>query len=257
MADVAAAVYDKSSVVLSKRQRKDKVSATHIKRPTLPARKTLTPAQQWRAHLWMIDTAHAQGEQALRGLAIALARMIQADAFGVLFFDTRPGVTSRGNVDDLLWDRTCPVTNDGRSLHELLKPRRERRQYDLGTTALIANVWEPWRMARALECLGPEGEWGEWRQDRHNHFATVWHPWPLVWVCNGNHSATAAALKGGGSLQCEEAFDATPLLDVVSTNGRQWFGEDGRVLGRVHSMPMAGIIEIGRRLVQLSKARRK
>jgi hypothetical protein len=257
MTDVAANGAGKSSLVLPKRQRKDKVSATHVTRPKLPPKRTLTRAQQWEAHLWMIDTAQARGHRALRGLAVALARMIQADAFGVLFFDTRPGVTSRGNVDDLLWDRTCPVTKDGRTLRELLRPRRDNHQYDLATTALITNVWEPWRMARALECLGPDGEWGQWRQDPHNHFATVWHPWPLVWVSNGNHSTTAAALKGGGAIVCEESFDATPLLRVISTDGKHWFGEDGRVIGRVHSLPMAGIVEIGRRLALSTKGHRK
>jgi hypothetical protein len=77
----------------------------------------------------------------------------------------------------------------------------------------------------------------------------------LLWIDNGNHSATAAMLKDGGAIRCEASFDATPLLRVVSTNGRLWFGENQRVLGLVRSLPMADIVEVGRRLVRLSDRR--
>lgn len=242
----------KSFLAPMRRRCKNKLASTHIRRPVLPARQKLTPAELWRAHLWMIDTAQAHGRKALQGLAIALARMIQADVLSVLLFDGRQGVHGRGSIDDLLWDRNLPVTKDGRRLLDLLVPTRRPRRFNLGSTALIANPWEPWRLARALQSLGPNCEWGEWRQDKNNHFVAAWYPWPLLWVSNGNHSATAASLKGGGKIRCEDVFEATPLLKVVSTNGRHWFGEDGRALGRVHSMPMAGLIEVGRRLIGLN-----
>lgn len=171
--------------------------------------------------------------------------------FGVLVFDTREGISARTTVDDLLWDRSLAITHKGERIEDLLAATSNSQRFDLGTVALITRAWAPWRMARALQNLGPGCRWAKWKQDRLNHVAAVWHPWPLLWVSNGNHSATAAALKGGGRIKCEEAFDATPLLRVVTTNGRQWFGQGGQVLGRVRSMPMAGIFEIGRRLIRL------
>ena len=230
------------------RQRKDKISLTYLPRPNLPARRRLTPAQMWKAHLWTIDTAQAHGVQALQGLSIALARMIQADAFHVLFYDARERVGARGTIYDLLWDPHIPITRDGKTLLNLLSPCRRPRKFELGSTALITNVWERWRLLHALQKIGPRCEWGQWRQDS-NHHAFAWYPWPLLWVDNGNHSATAAALKGSGQIKCEAVFDATALLKNVTTNGRQWFGANGQVLSRVHSMPMAGIFEIGRRLI--------
>lgn len=237
----------------SKARHRD-VLAERIPPPRLPARGSLTRTQQWRSLLWMIDTAQAHGTNALRGLTIALARMIQADAFRALFFDARPHRSPDGSIDDLLWDRDRPVTRSGSRLEDLLTRRRIRDRIELEATATIAGIWEPWRLARALEHLGSSGSWGSWRQDS-NHHAVCWHPWPLVWIDNGNHSATTATLKGGGTLTCEQSFDATPLLRAVTTNGRQWFGEDRRVLGSVNSLPMAGVIEVGRRLIAVERPR--
>lgn len=246
----------KSFLALPKVHRRSRVANTRVPAPKLPARGALTRAQQWRSLLWMIDTAQAHGAKALRGLSIALARMVQADAFNVLFLDARPHRSPDGSIDDLLWDRNQPITAAGERLVDLLALRGRRRRLELASTATIANVWERWRLARALQCLGPACAWGAWRQDT-NHHAVAWYPWPMLWIDNGNHSATAALLKGGGVIRCEASFDATPLLRVVTTDGRRWFGENRRVLGPVHSLAMAGIVEVGRRLVQLSDRRKR
>lgn len=239
----------KSFVALPKNRQQSAIAKTRIQHPRLPEKGPLTKAQQWRSLLWIIDTAQAHGDHALRGLTIALARMVQAEAFSILLLDARPHRSPDGSVNDLLWDTNLPVTQSGQKMGDLLKRRRKRDSFDLGKSAVITNVWEPWRLARALQNLGPSCAWGPWRQDE-NHHAVAWYPWPIVWVDNGNHSATTATLKGGGMIRCEACVDATPLLRVVTTNGRQWFGENRRVLGKVGSLPMAGIFEIGRRLIR-------
>ncbi len=250
MKELAALVRSsaKSHVAIPKGYRPS-VDNTRVPHPTLPQKGPLTKAQQWRSLLWMIDTAQAHGDEALRGLTIALARMIQAEAFAVLFLDARPHRSPDGSQDDLLWDKNLPITQNGRSLASLLVNRRKREYFELCASAVIANFWEPWRLVRAFQNLGPTCAWGAWCQSL-NHHAVVWHPWPLIWIDNGNHSTTAAILKGGGKIQCEASFDAEPLLRVVTTNGRHWFGENGRKLSPVYSLPMAGILEIGRRLIQ-------
>ena len=98
---------------------------------------------------------------------------------------------SDGTIDDLLWDRRRPITRTGQCLQDLLKPRRVRDRVDLGAAAVISNIWEPWRLARAFQHLRLSGTWDVWKQET-NHHAIAWHPWPLIWIDNGNHSATAA-----------------------------------------------------------------
>jgi hypothetical protein len=229
-----------------------KRSPMRVERPVLPKYRRLTVLEQWTSLRWIIDTAETHGTHALRGLTVALSRMIQAQAFETLLMDARPFREPLGNVEQLLWDESQPVAKDGRRLADLMSRRRVRDRINLTATAVIAKIWEPWRLARALQNLGPGLGWGPWRQD-NNHHAVAWHPWPLVWVYNGNHSVATATLRGGGELKCEASFDASPLLRLVTTDGESWFGEDRRVLGPVRSLPMAGIVEIGRRLTR-SKA---
>jgi len=237
----------KSVVAKGKIRQHKRIRETRVELPLLPKRRRLTKDEEWLSLLWMIDTAEAHGKLALHGLTIALARLIQAESLRVLFFDARPHRSPDNDVNDLLWDRNSPISSDGRKIDDLLV-RRRGRNIELGSAAVIVGVWERWRLARALQNLGPSGEWGSWRQD-DNHRAVAWYPWPLIWVDNGNHSTTAALLRGGGAMTCEASFDAAPLLRLVSTDGKMWFGENRRALGPVRSVPLAGIFEIGRRLL--------
>jgi hypothetical protein len=135
-----------------------------------------------------------------------------------------------------------------------LIPRSTRSlSVNLNDAAVFPSPWERWRLLGALHRLGPGRAWGEWRQDA-NHFGIAWRPWPLVWVSNGNHSTTAALVRGGGRFKCQEAFDFTPVLNAVDTNGLTWYRTDDQTeLGPVSSMPMAGIFVIGKRLAGLQR----
>lgn len=74
-----------------------------------------------------------------------------------------------------------------------------------------------------------------------------------MWVDNGNHSTMAALVRGGGRLKCKEAFDFTPVLEAVRTDGITWArAADGSKIGPVRSMPMAGIFLIGQRLAGIA-----
>lgn len=216
--------------------------------PDLPPSGNLDRSQQWQSLIWMIATAGSHGESALRGLTIALTRLIQAEAFSALFYDARPHRNPLGDFDELLWDRDKQVVGKKRR-DQLLVGTKDAGPIDLASTAVIAAIWEPWRLMRALGNLGPEDPWGPWQQSA-NHSAVYWAPWPLVWVYNGNHSSTAAMIKSGGSLVCDAHYDATPLISAIHTDGVRWYGEADRDLGPVNSLPMAGIIEIGRSLIQ-------
>jgi hypothetical protein len=219
-------------------------------RPELPQQGPLEPAQRWKSLLWAIDSAQAHGDEGLRGLAVALARLIQADSMSLLLLDGRESMQPCATVEDLLWAQDRAITADGRSVEKLLTAQSGDRTIELASTAVIANIWQPSRLIKVLDWIGEQGTRGAWKQDR-NHHAVVWHPWPLVWVTGGNHSTTAATLKGGGKLVCDASRDASPLLRAVTTDGIVWRNEEKQEIGKVRSLPMAGIIEIGRRLIGL------
>ena len=64
----------------------------------------------------------------------------------------------------------------------------------------------------------------------------------------------AVILTHGGKLKASETFDAKELLLSVYTDGTNWLRVDNnKIIAPVESLQMAGILEIGRRLVKAPK----
>ena len=218
--------------------------------PNLPQSGSLTQGQQWTSMLWSIDSAQAHGQHALRGLAVALSQVIRARAIEMLVMDAREFRKTPWDEDYLLWDESLPLNSLGDTRYSLTKKASRTISVDLNDAIVIPSPWERWRFLRALHGLGHKRNWGPWRQDP-NHVGVAWKPWPIVWVSNGNHSTMAALIRGGGQFKCYEAYDFSAVLRAVKTDGLNWIRLDnGTVLEPVRSLPMAGIFEIGRRLMR-------
>lgn len=216
--------------------------------PSLPNTKRLTRAQQWESILWSIGQAEANGKHALRGLAIALSQVIRAQALETLLMDAREHHKPKWDADDLLWDGSLPLNAAGDTRASLMVKAPRTMSVHLNDAIVFPEPWERWRLFRAFHNLGQRRAWGAWRQDP-NHYGIAWKPWPIVWVSNGNHSTMAALVRGGGKFKCYAAYDFTPVLQAVTTDGRNWLRKDtGAVLEPVRSIPMAGIFEIGKLL---------
>jgi hypothetical protein len=220
--------------------------------PSLPVRGKLTKAQRWASILWSIDSAQANGNHALRGLAIALSQIIRAEALQTLLLDAREYHRPTWDADELLWEEALPLNALGETRASMMKKAARTLSVDLNDAVVFPSPWERWRLHKALHNLGARREWGAWRQDR-NHFGIAWKPWPIVWVSNGNHSTMAALIRGGGKFKCYETYDFTPVLKAVKTDGVNWLRQDtGTTLGPVRSLPMAGIFIIGQKLAARS-----
>lgn len=224
----------------------------HIPAPDLPDG-NLSPKNKWRSLLWSIDTAESHGPNAVAGLTQVLARIIQAEILQKLIFDARPHRTAPDCPETLLWDLSTPIREDGSKMMDLLRRESGEVSLDLAHSAIIPQPWHRWKLARALQNLGPTGKDGNWRQIDNTH-AVVWQPWPIAWIDNGNHSAMAAILTHGGKLQVSESLNAKELLVAVYSDGENWIRVDnGETIEPVSSLAMAGIFEIGRRLVGAPK----
>lgn len=219
--------------------------ATKLARPNLPVgSEPLTAVDQWKSILWHIKTAEADGEDALLGLAMAFGKTIQSTALQELLTDVRGTPKAATDLQTLLWDASIPITENGETLHSLQSSSGTQVAISFQDAIVIANPWEPWRLTRSLGNIRRQ----EWRQD-HNHQTELWTPWPILWVHSGNHSITAATILNKGSLRDVHCIDATPVLSAVDTDGENWFRTfDRSVIEPVHSIAMAAIFEIGRRL---------
>lgn len=216
----------------------------------LPSAARAPVARKWKSLLWSIECAEQHGEEGLRGLAVALSKMLVAEALHALVLDAKKHSKCGLEADALLWDRNIPLNKDGGTLATLMVCKKGRIKVNLDDAIVFAATWERWRFFGALAKIGEGREWGPWKHDKRNHFTEAWLPWPIVWVSNGNHSTMAGLVRGGGLLKCEETFDFRPVLNAVTTDGRRWFRADtGKAFPQVRSLPMAGIFLIGQRLV--------
>lgn len=226
----------------------------HIPPPTLGRGKRLNEVDQWASLLWSIDTAQEHGKGALKGVALGLARMIQAETLESLLLDARMAVRNRMSIKKLLWAENLVLNEEGGTLKTL--PRKVRR----GSARLMSECVvfpEPWEKRRFIKAVGNIGEGladGAWRQDP-NHFGIEWRPWPILWVSNGNHSTMAGLVRNGGAFKPYESYDLSAVLRAVRTDGRHWYRSDtNRPIAVVSSRPMAGIFVVGQRLIGMKRA---
>ncbi len=216
--------------------------------PEVPENGQLNRGDRWKSLLWAIDTAQTLGDDSLRGLTIALSRVIQGQMLEALIFDVRWSIKSPLDPDEPLWDRKLPLNAEGLSMDDLMVKCERSIKVELADSAVFPYPWERWRMHRALGRIGSGRRDGVWQQSL-NHYGVGWEPWPIVLLSQGNHSTLAAQLRGGGTLTCNESYDFSPVLRAVRTDGEHWFRvDDGQILGPVNSIPMAGIFVIGQRL---------
>ena len=216
--------------------------------PKLPATGPVTAHQKWVSLQWSIDPRRPNGKHALRGLAVALSQVIRAQALQSLLRDAGEFHKPAWDADDFLWDESLPLNAAGDNRASLLKRAPRTLSVELNDAIVAPARWERWRFFRALQHLGSKRKWGPWRQGL-NHFGVAWRPWLIVWVTNGNHSTMAVVVRSCGRFKCHAAYDFTPVIQAVGTDGVNWFRLDNRTaLGPVRSLPMAAIFEIGRRL---------
>lgn len=219
--------------------------------PPLPAEGRLRRDERWQSLLWSIDSAAQHGPDALRGLTIALARILQGEMLDTLIFDAREHSKHAFDPWTPLWRPNLPLNAMGQTMDDLMVRKKKAIKVKLEDAAVFPHPWERWRLHGALGNMGKGRPWKGFRQS-HNHHGVGWWPWPIVLIHNGNHSTLAAQLRGGGKLTCEESYDFSPVLMAVRTDGARWYRlDDGSSLGSVTSMAMAGIFAVGQRLLKV------
>ena len=122
--------------------------------PPLPPRRRLNDHERWASLLWSIESAQAHGVHALKGLAVGLAGVINAESLQTRIFDARPDRRARTNVNDLLWDWTAPITMAGERADQLMVKARRTLSVDLNEVAVLPQPGQRGRLHRALQNLG-------------------------------------------------------------------------------------------------------
>lgn len=150
-----------------------------------------------------------------------------------------------------------PLTSTGLTFSELVKEQPNSEEVKLDSGLLLTSPWDEERYRRALLRSGPE-----WRSStfspQRDQDSSLYLPWRLVQVDNGNHSAASGWLWGDGILKPEKVYDYGPALELIdiSPDGvvRQ---EDGFLIGSTTEWPILALLGIGKRLMALEEGREK
>lgn len=228
----------------------------YSEKPALPKGK-LNKRQQWQAICWNIDTMETSyGKSGLKELALGYLRILQGTIIASLLMDTRPEGKGFYSYQDLLWGSSVEIGQNGLTLATALQDIPSETTISLTYDLVIPQPWENNRILRSLASLGDNKSWGKWEQTDNLH-AEIWHPWPIAWVSNGNHSTLAALITHGGNFKANVGYekDASGILKSVKTDGLKWERVDnGKTVGSVNFIEMAAIFEIGRRLLDIKDA---
>lgn len=119
----------------------------------------------------------------------------------------------------------------------------------LSSDIVLTTPWERSRYASALAQTGEGRARGAWRSDV-NHSVSIWLPWRIGFVGNGNHSIAAGILSAEGELAATSVYDMSPALGVVKCNGKHFINtKTGEKISEVWDVRRAAVFEIGRMLI--------
>lgn len=122
-------------------------------------------------------------------------------------------------------------------------------EVDLARDLVLPTMWHRQSVASAFGAIGNGLKCGPWRQDT-NHQVSLWLPWRIAFVNNGNHSIAAGIVRAEGVLKPASVYDLTSVLRAVRSDGARYLSvPGGQHLAAVRDQRVAAVWEIGRIMV--------
>lgn len=119
-------------------------------------------------------------------------------------------------------------------------------EVDLARDVVLPTMWHRQSVASAFGAIGTGLKCGSWRQDT-NHQVSLWLPWRIAFVNNGNHSIAVGILRAEGKLKPASVYDLTSILRGVRSDGTRYLSVPGsQHLAVVRDQRVAADWEIGR-----------
>lgn len=196
----------------------------------------------------VINLARRLPQPAIHDLLRALMLPIQADyllAVGTEGQDARP------DMDECEFFFSKIIWAMDYTHMESLRLNAEDFPLALATAKILPWPWSESRYRRTLADIG-SAKGNPWVQDI-NHSVILWMPWRLGFVHGGNHSIASGVLAGEGRVIPDTVYDMRYLLDIISTDGYNWYMR-GKICERVSDYRTAAFFEIGRLLSSSSTA---
>lgn len=97
--------------------------------------------RQWLSLLWSIESAAENGTHGLKGLTVALGRIIVARQLEEFLLNAEEHQKPLRTVDDLLWDERLPLNAAGQSIKNLMRKLPRALGVDMSETAVFPAPW--------------------------------------------------------------------------------------------------------------------
>jgi hypothetical protein len=137
------------------------------------------------------------------------------------------------------------------SFSQLAAKDPESFEVDLARDLVLPTMWHRQSVASAFGAIGTGLKCGSWRQDS-NHQVSLWLPWRIAFVLNGNHSIAAGIVRAEGKLRPSSVYDLTPQLRAIRCKGNNYIRvSDGHPVAQVLDQRTAAVWEIGRLMAGL------
>lgn len=142
-------------------------------------------------------------------------------------------------------------------ISELVSPLleiEEKITISLSKDPVLPAVWKSERLCDCLLNIGTSSV--RWKEDKINHFVSVWLPMGITLVNNGNHSIATGILKQEGELVLgsgtnHEIYDISELYNFMYFDGIYYCAvQNGRRICRARNFDFGCIFEIGRLLCE-------
>lgn len=144
------------------------------------------------------------------------------------------------------------LDEEGQNFHDLAQLVPQNIPVNLSDGLIWTAPWEVERYQRALLRSGPGWYERTWIQ-QDDQDGTVYLPWGLYCVGNGNHSAASGILRGDGHLTPETTFDLRLVLERINLNEHGLIRVDtGALVATSTDWPVLALVGLGKRLLDVA-----
>lgn len=206
--------------------------------------------ERFNRMLEMANGIAASKPSALPDLVRLLGRPVQSALMAEAAMKKLHGTNREFLKNQLLFDRSTVLTQDGRDTDSLIRQLPEMRDLRLGVDLIFTQPWHRERLSQCLSAIGVPPERKPWKYDRINHFIEYWLPMGIGWVNGGNHSIAVGITRAEGHLPPSSTYDISPLFEHVHTDGWWYHSKVNPKFCKVRNVEMAAIFEIGRLMHQ-------
>lgn len=143
---------------------------------------------------------------------------------------------------------------------QILKP--EDNKLRLGRDMIFACTSNDGKFTDALSYVGSSKatppslsiyKQGSWQQDG-NHTVSLWLPWRIAFVNEGNHSLTAGILAAEGLLTPRDVADYSHIFKDIVCDGNEFLQTKTGETFPVKNVRRAAVFEIGRMIANQKKS---